>query len=80
MSTKRNFSTVPDAPPPPSNKRSKSRLFVDPSVVLQGLDQPDMTSEQAVLWVREMMETALALQPESEPKKPKVCVSLSTSS
>lgn len=80
MSTKRNLPPVPDVPSQASNKHLKSRNFIDPSLVLEGLKQPaEMTSDQAVVWLREVMEAALTMNPAPEPRQQKVGAELSSS-
>lgn len=71
MSTKRSHSALADpSPAPPSKARAMTaRRFIDPYLVLQGLEQQNITSDEAVVWIKNLMNKAIAMPAPPEKKK-----------
>lgn len=71
MSTKRSHSSLTDPvpAPPPKARAMTPRRFIDPYLVLEGLEQQNITSDEAVVWIKNLMNKAIAMPAPPEKKK-----------
>lgn len=71
MATKRSHSSLLDcsSAPPPKARAMTSRHLIDPYLVLQGLEQQNITSDEAVAWIKNLMNQAIAMPAPPEKKK-----------
>lgn len=71
MATKRSHSSLLDSSPapPPKARAMTSRHLIDPYIVLQGLEQQNITSDEAVAWIKNLMNQAIAMPAPPEKKK-----------